>query len=61
MNYIAVCPKCERIYHISENIKEAWCQHYISNEDGSPDKRFPKEKVTCKIVKQNDKTNSDMS
>jgi len=55
-NYIAVCPQCEKIYQISAGVHEAWCQHYISNRDGSPDYRFPTgDKVSCKIVEQDEK------
>ncbi len=52
MGKIAVCPRCEKIYKISTGVKEAWCQHYIPNRDGSPDYRYPLEKVECKIAEQ---------
>ena len=52
--FIAVCPRCEKIYKIGSGVKEAWCQHYISNKDGTPDMRFPLEKVMCKIVEQSE-------
>ena len=55
-NFIAVCPQCEKIYPVSSRTKEAWCQHYISNKDGSPDTRFALEKVECKIVEQDEST-----
>lgn len=60
--YIAVCPKCEKIYSLTHRQTEAWCQH-ISVEtkfvDGPEEvkkvKKLPKhmgdvEKFKCKIV-----------
>ena len=53
--WIAVCPKCERIYQMPEYMPDWYCAHLPEKleivTDSIPSMEVPFEKVLCKILK----------
>ena len=55
MRKVAICPRCEKIYKLTDTVTEAWCQHYYPLPNGKPnyDKPFG-DKIECKVVDVNE-------